>query len=167
MCHVCEAGGMDRHMEETARLVAKYGVAMTGVFDPKEEYPNYTYTVGLTAKGLPELLFVGALPHQYEARLLNGLAQHLLNGDFVPTEGAEFFDAALTGVPVRFHVVPVQSEQDPYPGDAMRLYGEVVQVVQVLLPDKHGRYPGHPKFNLSKFRGAAGRGWTRKRFPLV
>lgn len=58
------------------QLIAEHGWAVQGVLHTATE-PPFSYTVGLTGAGLPELIVVG-VSHQVGVTMLNKLAQQSL-----------------------------------------------------------------------------------------
>lgn len=104
------------------------------------DLPQVTSTVGLTARGLPELAVVG-LDEQTGGALLHELAGRLAVGQ-VPADGAQVDGLLDAGAPpcldepVRPHVhLP-----------AADLYGDAVVVRQLVWPDAEGRLPGDDGF---------------------
>ena len=83
--------------DRTCALVAKHGWAVIYVGDHENELENFGYTVGLSAAGLPELLFV-VEESDVATSMLNEIARLLVKRG--------------TNVPDGF---------EPFPGQALRL----------------------------------------------
>lgn len=79
---------MTRHLKDLADLVEQRGWALQAVLSPL--YPasvDFTYTVGNTAVGLPELLVLGLRP-EIAGGLLNDLNALVRDGALIPEPGA-------------------------------------------------------------------------------
>jgi Domain of unknown function (DUF4262)/Domain of unknown function (DUF4265) len=104
-------------------------------------HPPWTYTIGLfTSFGHPELAMFGIGGNQ-ATLLLNLMAERVQRGDrFVP--GATD-DGVLTEHQVR--IAAVRPEwYAPYFGMAIDWYLDEFPILQVVLPDRHGRFPDDP-----------------------
>jgi len=107
--------------------------------DAENGRPNFAYTVGLTERGLPELLVFALGPSGQT--ILNDLSGSLLEGKSLPRNTRlhdvfERLDAVLQDVP------PSIAEQ--YLNVAFSKYGDRVQCVQLVWPDAAGRMPWEP-----------------------
>lgn len=73
MCHACrlnlDADGIKKQLRA---LIAEHGWAVVGV---EHDFVPFAYTVGLTEKGLPELLLEGIGPMTGGQAILNELAE--------------------------------------------------------------------------------------------
>lgn len=126
-------------LDELHRRVEEHGwLVVSGPLGA--DLPAATSTVGLTARGLPELAVVGldpatggALLHEVAARLTSGRV--LVDGDPVPGLLDAGTDPCLDE-PVR-PLVPLP---------AADLYGDAVVVRQLVWADAQGRLPGDPGF---------------------
>jgi hypothetical protein len=126
-------------VDELHRAVQEHGwLVVSGSLGQK--LPQVTTTVGLTARGLPELAVAG-LDASTAGALLHELAGRLASGQVVG-DGAPVRDLLVSGAdpcldePVRPSV--------PLP--AADLYGSAVVVRQLVWPDEQGRLPGDPGF---------------------
>ena len=121
--------------------IAKFGVHFFGVFGD-EDTPSFTYSVGLTAKFGAELLMVG-LRYEYAAAILNAIAAL----DALPAlnEPNENF----SNLSVKFCRCDcnLYSLHADYVVQADGFYGRPVDVVQVVMCDRAGRFPGDPSFD--------------------
>jgi hypothetical protein len=125
-------------------LIDRFGWMVQGVFptkndllaDPANSFP-FAYTVGLTARRLPELIVAG-LPQDVAMEILNNAASRVVTDGFVLT--GENYDDILEGYACRF--VPTDTARLSV---ARRLYLNVV-AMQLLWPDNAARFPGEPGF---------------------
>jgi hypothetical protein len=81
MCWVCDHPGATKleHLEYVRGQVDKHCWVVIGVRRERHR-PPYSYTVGLTNHGHPELVVTG-LPRERAADLLNDIAAHLVHTD--------------------------------------------------------------------------------------
>jgi hypothetical protein len=130
-----------RLFDDVARHILEAGQSVVGVFDPDGEDLPFSYTIGNTAHGLPELLIVGLEPRA---------AQNVLNalGLMMRERGTAF--ANLEQVSLHAGALPVLMVETDDRGtgafavQAAAYYADrPVAVVQVLVPDPLGLFPGH------------------------
>lgn len=142
-----EDQGLTKTSMET---IIEHGHQVIGVFAPGDEtgdeddFVPFSYTVGRSMKDRPELLITGPLPIGMQGVILNDLAayddEHLLRPgtDLAP-------NTILRGMPVRIVAAdPVAAEMN----QALHLFGDDITALQMLWPDKHGRLPGDPGFEI-------------------
>jgi hypothetical protein len=129
------------HTPEQQQLladIAENGVHVVHV-PQTDEQPEYSYTVGLWESfGQPEVLVFG-LEEEVAEDLLNVVADEA-------SEDAKFLpdskhDGLLVGYPARFFVVAQPQYAALVPQIGWAYAGEVVPVVQLVWPDKQGRWP--------------------------
>ena len=126
---------IQRLHEQIAAHIVDFGQSLVAVDEGDE---RFLYTVGNHAAGLPELLLVGVNPSSF-FRVLNHLGQ--MQRDL----GRGFEDGELVEMGGRFpvkasHCGRVGAER--YAIQAEVHCGEEVSVVQILIPDTQGRFPG-------------------------
>ncbi len=134
MCWMCDrpdATFADYVDEVLQPMIDRFGWAIQAVGGSRVHAP-FSYTVGLTRRGLPELVVTGKPPAE-AAAVLNGLARRLRHA---PLPG-ELVDG-------RFEVVEL-----PHPEAhlfvATGLYGEhAVRGRQLVWADEQGRWPWQP-----------------------
>lgn len=115
------------------KTIAEHGWMIQGVFGTNDTPgPEFSYTVGLTAKDRPELMIVG-LPMHIAAELLNLAAPLHIEHPFTP----DSFEGSFSSV--AFKVVEAPHAEI---GTARRLYGDKATCLQLVWPDKDGHYPG-------------------------
>ncbi|MBV2149936.1 DUF4262 domain-containing protein [Sphingobium sp. AS12] len=107
---------------------------------PDDENPGFAYTIGNANLGLPELLIVGNFMPRIMGPILNELGRRM-RAARAPLEG----DVSLGGrYPVRIRLTGPAAKWR-YTLLANRYLGhERYTVLQVLLCDLDGRYPGEP-----------------------
>ncbi len=104
--------------------------------------PVFHFTVGLTERGLPEMIVYG-LPEDAGMGILNDLANRLIAGESFPD--GEPIDGLVHG-DYRLQLWDTTWLQDPL-GAAFRLYGEEnVKVRQLVIPDRQHRLPWEDEY---------------------
>lgn len=129
---------MRAYLSNVVEGVARYGWIVQGVFPTEPGHYGFAYTVGLAAKGHPELISFG-LPVEVAQDVLNDLAGRTLAGQTI-APGLPLYDV-IVGHPVRFLEVREPTE---HLGMSSLLYGSTeqpVRALQVVFPDRHGRWP--------------------------
>ena len=124
--------------DNTAEHIRLLGRTIIGVF-PREgddDYP-FAYTIGNHLKRLPELLVIGTA----HAGFLNDLSEMMI------AAGRPFLDGQLVRIgDARLPVKAIRansSAQADYTIQAGQYFGrEDYEVMQVMLPDRAGRFPG-------------------------
>lgn len=121
--------------------IAKFGVHLIGVFGD-EDGPSFTYTIGLTPKFGVELIMAG-LRCEYAAAILNAIAAL----DALPALNEP--NEAFSNLPVKFCRCDrdLDNLHENYVVQADGFYGRPVDVVQVVMCDRSGRFPGEPLFD--------------------
>jgi hypothetical protein len=122
-------------------MIARYGWAVQGVFGSPTS-PAFSYTVGLAAKGLPEIIVFG-LPSQVAHQFLNALGRRF-TADGVPPLDVNLLDVAKD-YPAR--LLPVPREQaDQYLFAAKHRY-PAYTAVQLVWTDENSRFPWDAGFD--------------------
>lgn len=104
--------------------------------------PGFQFTVGLTLRGLPEMIVYG-LPEDAGMGILNDLADRLIAGESF-SDGQPIED--LVHGDYRLQLWDATWLQDPL-GAAFRLYGEEnVKVRQLVIPDRQHRLPWEDEY---------------------
>lgn len=121
--------------------IAKHGVQLIGVLG-EEDKPSFAYTIGLRSKFGCELLIIG-LPMQYVSTILNSIAAQAVLPEL------DMPNAEFTNMPVMFKrcTVNLGMLHDEYVCQADRFYGQDVEVVQIVMCDRQGRFPGHREYD--------------------
>lgn len=134
------------YLRTVVEKIIDYGWALQTVFDPDGDPAKmFTYTAGLTDRGLPELWIATLAPEQ-AGRILNSVAELVVDG-LPPTPGS-VVDAGWS-TPFRFHG-PCDLEAVEV-GVAVTLAPGPVTLLQVLWPDTAGLYPGDVGYDEARF----------------
>lgn len=141
--------------QEWRRDIRKHGWLVMDIHEDEEEGPGFHFTVGLTEKGLPELILYD-LPSKTGGRLLNDVARRLLAEERL--DDGEPIPRLLEGYAPQLW--SVERLQDPL-GAAFRLYGrDNVRARQLVLPDAAHRMPWEPDYAMPRqpmlFTGPSG-----------
>jgi hypothetical protein len=123
--------------------IAQFGWGVQGVFDPEGEKPHYAYTVGLAAKGLPELL-VFSLPSPVMFDFLNNLAVRYVTQGLPPLD-TDLHDIAQ-GLPARLLPIP-RPVADQYMQQALHRFPDY-SAVQLVWPDECARFPWDANYSI-------------------
>lgn len=135
--------------------IEQFGCHVTSVFDPKQEEPSFSYSIGLTKTlGAPEVIIVGVRPE---------LGHSLVNIFMDRVRAGELFVAGtpylgfLNGFPVYFRQV-LEAHRKTYMLSATWLYGGTdYQALQIVYPTTDGIWPWD----------AAASDWFRGNQPLL
>ena len=121
-------------------IINEVGWAVQGVFStPDHPGPSFAYTIGLTAKGHPELIMSG-LPLKYLQGWLNIFAEKALNSPFgfAPGQRIDLSDKKS------FIVIEAPAAEV---GIAELVYARPIRVLQLVWHDKKGRWPTDPDYD--------------------
>jgi hypothetical protein len=165
MCWQCDHPGSTQqdYLGHLRDSVDRYGWAVQGVGRDRI-HPPWAYTVGLTPHGRPELVVTG-LPLDRAARLLNGVAAHVLHAE-APRPGEQI---RLRGGPL-IEIVRV-TEPAVHLIYAAEFYGPGIRALQIVHADDRGHWPwdvgfrggrgGQPVLGVRAPSSAGVRGTTR------
>jgi hypothetical protein len=126
-------------------LVQKNGWAIQAVGD--ENNAPYYYTIGLSAKRLPELILLLPIPFDLALLVLNGAAKTFVQTND-PQEGLLY--NVIEKLPIKIRHIHVNAFREfgnaAVHWTAMHDY-PLVSAMQVLFPDAEGRFPGDDSYN--------------------
>lgn len=124
-------------LDSTRADIAKFGWSVIGVF-PTAEEPGvpFSYTVGLSGKGLPELAMYG-LPVRTGHQLLNMVARQMVDAG-VPLATGQRIENVLEN-DVALVAVAMTNTTDL--NLVREVYGSVAAAVQLCWPDRDGLLP--------------------------
>lgn len=136
MCGTCDRPG--GHLRHLCEIITEHGWAVMS-FEGNGSRPPWAYTVGLTARGRPELV-VTAMEPRPARDLLNEVAAHLLHtgepdlepGERLPGPGNLLLEAVGVEVP-SVHL-----------STAVDLFGPEIRATQLVHADAQGRWPWGP-----------------------
>ena len=134
MCWSCDNPGGDYLRQVVLPIIERAGW-MVQYVEPDGVRAPLAYTVGLTERGLPELVSTGLSPER-SAQLLNAVAdsgQPLTAGQHVAV-GLHAMEVVRLAEPA-VHLVT-----------AAQLYGDRLSALQLVRPDERGRWPWHKAY---------------------
>jgi hypothetical protein len=136
--------------------IRRHGWAVQSVAHPRAPW---SYTVGLSDRGHPELVVVGAAPAA-AGGILNSLGKALF-GTGVDLESPEAIQHLL-GLPMPYlqtcPVHPTWAESSLF-NTAWRVYGRIPTARQVVLADSDGRWPWEERFAMARVQPALWEPW--------
>lgn len=132
---------MDAILREQVEIIDRVGWSVVHIYpgpdDPSTDVA-FTYTVGLTAHGHPELVLAG-LPPRIAQALLNDLGLRVFDQATRFTHGERLSDV-LAGYDAI--IIDGTPTEHLHPGIAFALYGrDKVRLQQLVWPDKDGLFP--------------------------
>ena len=117
-------------LDRTRADIAKHGWSVIGVFPtPGEPSVPFSYTVGLSAKFLPELAIYG-LPIDVGHQVLNTVARQMVDAGVALVTGERIEGVLTSGVPL----VAVAMTNTRDLNMVREVYGSVQSAVQVCWP---------------------------------
>ncbi len=149
MCWKCDNpnGTEQEYLQSLRETIDDHGWAVQYV---ESDSRPFAYTVGLTKRGMPELVITGMKPNT-SARLLNSIAHMIVD------DGTRLAPAMHIDYQSEFLLEVVEVEHpDVHLLYAMRLCGDGVRALQLVWADDNGRLPWE-------------RGWShgRRRQPVL
>lgn len=128
------------YLERCEAIIREVGWMVQGVFPAKgDTSPSFAYTVGLHDQGLSELLTF-SLPPDVAQMLLNDVGRFLVMSKSLglPIGGRVEHE----NWPTPFYLLPARkTEAAQYCTFAMRRSLDAAQVLQVVWPDRTGKFP--------------------------
>lgn len=150
-CLACQEGGLQNVIDQMLGNIDEYGWGVIGVFDAD---PPFTYSVGLTKIHLPEIFIAGRLHPISLQQTVNWV------GHVMKSQGRAFRDEELfkldesSDLPLK--AIIGSDELKDHMGIVHRIFGDQFDAVQILLPDKSGKFPGQqgidPKWDVPIWR---------------
>jgi hypothetical protein len=137
MCDMCDGADLDldEYVEQLRDRLTRKRFLVQSVLGSRCT-AEFSYTIGLTAHGLPELIVLAARPVD-AVRLLQRWGDYLLDQSVVlPGE-------RLHSGPFLMEAIEVERPDD-HLLIADMLYGEKVRALQLAWADDHGRWPWEP-----------------------
>jgi len=137
---------MESFLSRVRNQIRKHGFTSISVFASEDGSPGFTYTVGLCRKNAGfELLVVGI-----NAELAHEILTQLAAWPEIPLD--EPVHGVIKDLPVMFKMTR-RGMGHHYARTAQVVYGNSVNIVQLVLPDKNGAFPGDAGYD------AAGMHW--------
>jgi hypothetical protein len=135
VCDQCDLSGPDDLVQRVQGAIARRGFGIVSVMGSARS-PEFSYTVGLTEQGLPELVVLAVRPAE-AVRLLDVWADYLREKSVVlPGE-------TLESGPWLLEAVAVERPEE-HLLVAHHLYGERLRALQLVWADDAGRWPWDP-----------------------
>ncbi|MGC4808741.1 DUF4262 domain-containing protein [Micromonospora sp. DT233] len=130
---------LDEFFRQQQKHIDDIGWSVTAVLpDHDEAHAPFAYTIGLTERGLPELVIAGLDPLTAQT-LLNDMA-HRVYQRAQPLTADHRVEDLLLGYDAV--IIEGQATEALHPGAAYARYGkDHVRLQQVVWPDKQGRFP--------------------------
>jgi hypothetical protein len=132
----------DRIATHIQEQIAEYGIAIMAVGRYETGDKNFCYTIGLYEHLGYELLIIGP-PANQVAGIFALVSAYYKHKGVKPSLGTRE-ETYSPGLPLRFHPVTDEKVHDKYTVQADVHYGKKVPVVQVWVPDRHGRFMDEP-----------------------
>ena len=131
----------------TSELIDKYGWAVMYVAPRAGESGcRFAYTVGLTARDLPEFAIAG-LDHDLSIEVLNDVAGQAVSGT-VFSHGQQVDEVIEDFGLIVIDGTNETSQDTIWPGAALQRYGSDVRLFQLVWPDMQGNYPWDEHYSI-------------------
>ena len=135
--------GQESADESINKLVNEGKWAVMGIFE-SDDFPTFSYTVGMHHHGLPELMIVGIQADLAQV-ILNNAAKMMFESDKAFEEGKPIYELA------NFPTIPVYISQEninELTCSAIRHYHHSnYSVFQMVIPDSNGLFPWQSNFD--------------------
>jgi hypothetical protein len=132
------------YLKDIGEKIARHGHAVQQVAGADGE-PGWSYTVGLHAAGLPELIIIGGLARGGQVSVLNRLAERMRSGEALHL--GERDPDVLEGVDVTYIEVVDTTTSD----FAVALkFASDFRALQVVWPDHGNRFPWEPGYSFAR-----------------
>lgn len=129
---------MQKILDNVKDHIEKVGVSIIHVGAGEHSTAQFTYTVGFTSIGLPEMVIMGLSYHIGHRILMDLYAKAKAEG--LPEDGVDL-NEILDRYPVRLKTIP-KATAEKFAAVAMRFFQKKIGVRQVVWPDPEGRFPG-------------------------
>jgi hypothetical protein len=144
-------------LAETDGHVNKGSWSAMAIGSDEPDRPPFNYTVGLHRHATPELIVFG-LPFELGQYVCNHLGRRLKDRDLEPTDGL-LVEGVIVKFPVKLRhlgrIAKFRDDSEMSHFGYLTRYAEykasdptTIEVVQVLYPDKQGRYPDEAGYDI-------------------
>ena len=133
--------GMEAVHKKLMDTIIERGHAVASIHG-SEDGPPFSYTVGRTLKGRPELFITGPIDARIQMAILNDAVRV---DEETPLKPGQERDGLLQRFSTRI------VEIDPQAASmfvARNFFGDDVRALQIVWPDPDGRFPGDPRFSF-------------------
>lgn len=127
------------YWEKLLKIAEAHGWAVQTVLSDGVK-PGYSYTVGLSKRGLPEMLIVG-LDQKFAQTILNNAVAKLVDGKITGRPGELVSELANLPLAPRFSSDGVIEEFALGARRYARETGSSMTLIQLVLPDRTGLFP--------------------------
>lgn len=130
---------MEQYEHNILKHIEEYGCSVTSVFDPKEEEPPFSYSIGIAkSSGAPELIVIG-LNSKLSHWMVNEYNRRIKSGErFLP---GVLYEGFLEGFAVQFGTV-AREHRAEYMRSACWLHGGPdFDALQLIWPNTSGVWP--------------------------
>ena len=131
---------LDEFHRKTADHLTRYGRTIIGVFPGEgDDSPAFSYTIGNTSQGFPELLVIGSSHAPY----LDDLSRLMIAAGKPFVEG-QLVQVSMLRLPMKV-VRAGNAARDLYTIQVGEFYGhQDYAILQLLISDTDGRFPDEP-----------------------
>lgn len=131
--------------------IDRVGQHVFGIFPTSPDDEGFLYTIGNALRGLPELLIVGNIPLDIGCMILNVVGDHMRKSEKTLDEG--FLDLDWT-FPFKIRKCSDRAKEEYTVQCGQFLGREDYDVLQVMICDKAGKYPGEegvdPRYDVNR-----------------
>lgn len=119
--------------------IEKYGCHVLHVFDPEEENPRFTYSIGIQkTTGEPELVIMG-LKHDVAHWIINEYNNRIQKGEKFKID--EYYDEFVEGYQVTFKKVEKKHYKEHFGWGGWLYKSDDFDVYQLVYPSTDGTWP--------------------------
>lgn len=141
---------LKRHIK---RSIAANGFAILSVNPPKlttASSVNYSYTVGLSQRGMPELFICGPIPNEVMGAILKNQANVWMRegANLAVREGIVRSSEPVKAMRSKCRMLITEEAVGEYCHELRQRGGKNLQIAQVCYPDAENRLPGEPGYDV-------------------
>lgn len=140
--HHPQCDGISGLHESVAEHIQQHGQSVIGVFGDADG-PTFSYTIGNHERGLPEIIIFGLDPSSDAQPMLNWLCEKQRERGHAFAHGELFKEDGMKCA-IKFVSCsgPAVREYCVQAWDYYNVAPESFDVIQMVVPDHHGRFPG-------------------------
>ncbi|WP_444945597.1 DUF4262 domain-containing protein [Microbulbifer sp. VTAC004] len=130
---------MNKAEEKIVKHIEEYGCHVTSVFDPKEEDPSFTYSIGISqCTDAPEVIVLG-LRSELSSWIVNEYNRRVTAGE--KFEEGKFYEGFLDGFEVTFEAVAKKYREEFMLSCNWLYKGSSYNALQLIYPTVDGIWP--------------------------
>ena len=133
---------MTEIQQDIAENIAKYGWHFMAVYSPaddSEPLAPFGYSIGMAEHGLPEFIIFGLDTNVAHSLISSAIREMRDDLKAAPADGSVTNELAT--VPMVYRDVPAEDAAKEHTVQAEVRYGRAVPVVQIVWPDRNGKFP--------------------------